>query len=104
MDYDDGLIAATDDSLVIRRYNALLQQKRIPYSDIHTVEQIPIGQVRRWRLWGTTIPGYWFNLDPGRRHKSVGFVIDAGKRVKPIITPEDPGGLLAALRSHNVSV
>jgi hypothetical protein len=67
MDYDDGLIAATDDSLVIRRYIALLQQKRIPYSDIHTVEQIPIGQVRRWRLWGTTIPGYWFNLDPGRR-------------------------------------
>jgi hypothetical protein len=31
-------------------------------------------------------------------------VIDAGKRVKPIITPEDPDGLLAALRSHNVSV
>jgi len=103
LDYDDGLIAATDDALVIRRYNTLLQQKRIPYAGIRTVEQIPIGQLRRWRLWGTTIPGYWFNLDPRRRRKSVGFVIDAGKRVKPIITPDDPDGLLAALGSHNVT-
>jgi len=104
MDYDDGLIAATDDALVIRRYNALLREKRIPYVDIRTVEQIPIGQLRRWRLWGTTIPGYWFNLDPGRPRKSVGFVIDAGKPVKPIITPDEPDALLAALRAHDVTV
>ena len=104
MDYDDGLIATTDDALVIRRYSGLLQTKRIPYSEIRSVERIPIGQVRRWRLWGTTIPGYWFNLDPGRRRKSVGFVIDAGKPVKPIITPDDPDRLLGALHSHDVAV
>jgi hypothetical protein len=104
MQYDDGLIAATDDALVIRRYTALLQPKRIRYSEIRGVERIPIGQVRRWRLWGTTIPGFWFNLDPRREQKAVGFVIDAGKRVKPVITPDDPEGLLGALRSHNVTV
>jgi hypothetical protein len=104
MDYDDGLITTTGDALVIRRYNALLQRRSIPYSEIRSVERIPIGQLRRWRLWGTTIPGYWFNLDPGRRRKSIGFVIDAGRPVKPIITPDDPDRLLAALRSHDVTV
>ena len=99
MDYDDGLITTTSDALVIRRYNALLQHRSIPYSDIRSVKRIPIGQLRRWRLWGTTIPGYWFNLDAGRRRKSIGFVIDAGRAVKPIITPDDPDQLLAALRS-----
>jgi hypothetical protein len=103
-EYDDGLLATTDDALVIRRYNALLQAKSIPYSEIRSVERIPINRLRRWRLWGTTIPGYWFNLDPSRRHKSAGFVIDAGRRIKPVITPDDPDRLLAALRSHNVVV
>ncbi len=104
MDYNDGLITTTDRALVIHRYNALLQPKSIPYSEIRSVKQIPVGELRRWRLWGTTIPGYWFNLDPGRRRKSVGFVIDAGRRVKPIITPDDPDRLLAAFRSHHVTV
>jgi hypothetical protein len=104
LEYDDGLVATTPDALVIRRYNAFLQQKTIPYSEIRSVTRIPVGQLRRWRLWGTTIPGYWFNFDPGRPHKTAGFVIDAGRRVKPIITPDDPDRLLAALRAHDVVV
>jgi hypothetical protein len=31
-------------------------------------------------------------------------VIDAGRWVKPIITPDDPDRLLVALSSHNVAV
>jgi len=100
--YEDSLITAGADALVIRRYSALLQPKRILYSEIHSVRRIPIGQLRRWRLWGTTIPGYWFNLDPRRPRKSVGFVIDAGRAVKPVVTPDDPDRFLAALRSHEV--
>ena len=104
MNYDDGLIAATEDSLVIRRYNALLQPKSIRYADIRSVGRIPIGRLRRWRVWGTTIPGYWFNLDTGRPSKSVGFVVDAGRPVKPVITPDDPDRLVQALRSRGVTV
>lgn len=104
MDYDDGLIAATQDALVIRRYSALLQPKSVPYASIRSIRQIPVGRVRRWRLWGTTVPGYWFNLDLRRPGKSVGFVIDAGGQVKPVITPDDPNRLVEALRSHDVSV
>jgi hypothetical protein len=104
MEYDDGLIATTGDALVIRRYSVFLQRKTIPYSEIRSVNRIPVGQLRRWRLWGTTIPGYWFNLDPGRPRKTVGFVIDAGRAVKPVITPDDPEQLLAALGAHGVAV
>lgn len=104
MDYDDGLISATDGALIIRRYNALLQPKSIPYARIRSVERIPIGPGRRWRLWGTTIPGYWFNLDPDRPRKSVGFVVDLGRPVKPVITPDDPNRLVEALRAHDVTV
>jgi hypothetical protein len=104
LDYDDGLIATTDDALVIRRYNAFLQPKSLPYSDIRSVGRIAMNRLRHWRLWGTTIPGYWFNFDVNRRHKSTGFVIDAGRPIKPIITPDDPDRLLVALRSHNVAV
>ena len=43
MDYDDGLITTTSDALVIRRYNALLQRRSIPYSDIRSVERIRSG-------------------------------------------------------------
>jgi hypothetical protein len=82
VDYDDGLIACSDDTLVIRRYGTLLRAKKIPYTQIRGVTQIGLGSVRRWRLWGTTKPGLWFNLDWNRRHKSVALLVDIGKRVK----------------------
>jgi hypothetical protein len=102
MDYDDGLIACSSDALVIRRYGALLRAKRIPYTQIRAVTQIGLGRVRRWRLWGTTNPRLWFNLDWNRRRKSVALVLDVGKRVKPVITPDDPQRVIAALHQHGV--
>jgi hypothetical protein len=104
VDYDDGLIACSDDTLVIRRYGTLLRAKKIPYTQIRGVTQIGLGSVRRWRLWGTTKPGLWFNLDWNRRHKSVALLVDIGKRVKPVITPDDPQRVIAVLRQHSVSV
>lgn len=104
MDYDDGLIACAADALVIRRYGLLLQPKRIPYSSIRGVRRVRIGALRRWRFWGTADPRRWFNLDLGRFHKSVGLVVDYGRRVTPVITPDDPDRLLGALRSHNVPI
>jgi hypothetical protein len=96
VEYDDGLIACSDDRLVIRRYGPLLRPKRVPYGEL--------GAIRRWRLWGTTDPRRWFNLDWGRPHKRVALVVDAGKRVKPVITPDDPQRVVAVLRSHGVQV
>jgi hypothetical protein len=50
VEYDDGLLATTDDALVIRRYDAFLQPKSIPYSEIRSFEPIAINRLRRWRL------------------------------------------------------
>jgi hypothetical protein len=104
LEYDDGLIACSPDELVIRRYGPLLGQKRIPYAEIREVREFELNAARRWRLWGTTDPRRWFNLDLGRRHKRVAFLIDLGKRVSPVITPDDPQRVAAVLRPHGVEV
>jgi hypothetical protein len=104
MQYDDGLIACAADGLTIRRYGLFLRAKRIPYAQIRSVEEIGLGSMRRWRLWGTTDPRRWFNLDLGRRHKQVAFIVDIGKPVTPVITPDDPQQFVAVLRSHGVQV
>jgi hypothetical protein len=104
MDYDDGLIQTTPDALVIRRYNLLLAPKIIPYDTIKAVEQMTAGWINgRGRLWGTTIPGTWLNLDFKRSSKRVAFKIDIGAKVTPVITPDDPDRLAAALREHGVA-
>jgi hypothetical protein len=104
MEYDDGLIACSDDGLVIRRYGLFQRPKSIPYAQIRSVTQVGLGAVRRWRIWGTTDPRRWFNLDWGRPRKRLALVLDLGKRVKPVITPDDPQRVVGVLRSHGVDV
>jgi hypothetical protein len=103
-EYDDGLIACSADGLLIRRYGPFLNSKSVPYSEIRGVRELELDALRRWRLWGTTDPRRWFNLDWGRPHKRVAFLVDLGKRVKPVITPDDPQRVAAVLRSHGVEV
>ena len=84
--------------------------RHVPAHEADPILRDPLRQadphwaLRRWPLWGTTDPRRWFNLDVGRRHKSVGFVIDAGRRVKPVITPDHPRQVLTILRSYNVQI
>jgi xanthine/CO dehydrogenase XdhC/CoxF family maturation factor len=43
-------------------------------------------------------------FDPHRPRKDVAVVLDLGERVKPVITPDDPGQLVELLRRHGVQV
>ena len=95
---------AEDRIAATRRYDALLHPKRIPYGEIRAVTRLDLGTVRRWRLWGTTDPRLWFNLDWNRRNKSLALILDTGKRVRPVITPDDPQQVIAVLRQHDLSV
>jgi len=45
-----------------------------------------------------------FSLDWRRPHKRLALVLDVGKRVKPVITPDDPQRVVAVLRSHGVDL
>jgi hypothetical protein len=102
--YDDGLIALTDTGLVIRRYGALLREKRILYGQIRSVQRLELGRARRWRIWGSGDLRRWWNFDPGRPKKQVAFVLDVGGRFQPAITPDDPEQVAAVLRSHGFEV
>ena len=105
LDYDDGLIACSDDELVIRRYGGLLRTKRIPYGRIRTATRVELSPVRgKWRIWGSGDFRHWYNLDPGRPHKETGLVLDLGGRWQPVITPDDAERVAAILRDHGVAV
>ena len=106
MEYDDGLIACSEAGLVIRRYGAFLRPKRIPYAEIRRVTQVALSSLRfgRWRIWGSTDLRHWFNFDWRRPKKHVGLVLDLGKPVEPVITPDDPGQVVAVFREHGVTV
>jgi hypothetical protein len=97
--YDDGKIACSETSLIIRRYYPW-GAKTIPYSTIRSVERLsPLG-VRKWRLWGSGDFVHWWNLDRGRPKKELAIVIDTGHRMRPTITPDDPPTVERILTEH----
>jgi hypothetical protein len=104
--YDDGGVACTEDALVIRRYYFPLGDRRIPYAKIGQARRVPLTSMRgRYRIWGSGDLVHWFNLDPRRPEKSAAFIIQvADRRIRPVITPDDPDSVAAELTAHGVSV
>jgi hypothetical protein len=100
--YDDGGVVCGDHDLLIRRYYPW-GAKRIPYSAIKGVTELPLrgaSRVRRWRIWGSGDFIHWWNLDSHRTHKELALVLDVGHRVRPTITPDDPAAVAGILREH----
>jgi hypothetical protein len=52
------------------------------------------------RVWGTANPRYWAGLDPRRPGKRRGLVLDLGRAVQPLITPDDPDAVQSCIESH----
>ena len=100
--YDDGTIVCGPDVLEIHSYYFPFGTKFVPYSQIEGLQRIEIKGLfsGKWRIWGTGNPRYWANLDPNRPKKKVGFVVDLGRRVSPIITPDDPDAFEPVLRAR----
>ncbi len=98
--YDDGRIACTDTALLIRWYYPW-GAKQIPYSSIRSVERRALGASGgRWRIWGSSDFVHWYNLDRDRTSKQTAFEIHTGRRVVPVITPDDPDAVEAILGQH----
>lgn len=97
--YRDRWIECTSEEVRIRGYYFPWGTKRIPHSTIRGLERIRLGVgTGKGRIWGTADPRYWFNLGPGRPGKEGGLVLDVGRRVRPVITPDDPEQAEAAIR------
>lgn len=100
--YDDGRILCGQDRLEIPAYYFPFGTKSIAYPQVQGLQRIELTGVRsgKWRLWGTGNPRYWANLDLRRPSKKVGFVLDLGRRVSPIVTPDGPDAFESALRAR----
>lgn len=101
--YDDGRTALDGQNLIIRRYYPWGGAKTIPYASIKGVTQLPlvgVNRARKWRIWGSGDFVHWWNLDPQRPKKTMALVVDVGHRMRPTITPDDPGTFEAILKDH----
>ena len=105
MSYQDGSIGVTEDALTIKGYYFPGIAKRVPLAAIRSVRRADMAALHgRGRIWGTANPGYWANFDLKRPRKTVAFLVDAGKAVKPFVTPDDPAAFESALRERGVEV
>jgi len=104
LDYDDGRISCTASGLVIRMYYPW-GSKKIAYGRIRSVRHRAMGTMSgQLRIWGSGDFKHWFNLDASRTKKTQALEIDLGRRVVPVITPDDIDRVVEVLRSHGVSV
>jgi hypothetical protein len=100
--YRDRWIECTPSQLIIRGYYFPFGlPKVIHYSRIRSVERFPMGAwTGKWRIWGTSSPRFWANLDPGRPHKTVGLILHLKGFVRPWITPDDPDTVEAIINER----
>ena len=73
----------------------------LPHRVMLSVRRVQLSIFRgRARIWGTSNPRYWASFDPGRPRKQAGFVVDTGRFVRALLTPDDPDAFEAEVRLH----
>jgi hypothetical protein len=104
LDYDDGRISCTASGLVLRMYYPW-GSKKIAYGKIRAVRHRAMGTWSgQLRIWGSGDFKHWLNLDVSRTKKTQALEIDLGRRVVPVITPDDTDRVVEVLRAHGVAV
>jgi hypothetical protein len=100
--YDDGTIVCGTDRLEIHSYYFPFGTKSVPYTQIKGLQRIEIKSLwsGKWRFSRTGNPRYWANLDSKRPSKKAGFVVDLGRSVSPIVTPDKPDAFESVLCSR----
>jgi hypothetical protein len=99
--YRDRWITADTDGLTIRGYYFPWGTKHVAWQGIRGVRRVPLSFFGgKGRIWGTANPRYWANLDPGRPRKQLGLILDLGRAVQPVLTPDDPDALVAEIARH----
>jgi hypothetical protein len=99
--YRDRWITCTQEAIRIRAYYFPWGTKTVPYTSIRSVSRRPLGVLTgRARIWGSGNPTVWLSLDPGRPGRTEGLLLDLGRRVRPLITPEDPAAVETLVRAR----
>jgi len=98
--YKDPLIECSETGVRIHRYYPW-GSKQIPYASIQSLERFKLSPVRgKYRIWGTGTFRTWANLDPSRPKKDIGFYLNLGHPVRPVVTPDDPDAFEAVVTAH----
>jgi hypothetical protein len=101
VEYEDRWIRCTPEAIEVRGYYFPWGTKHIPYGSIRSIGRVNLGALTgRGRVWGTANPGRWASFDPRRATKDVGFDLQLGGPVKPLITPDDPNAFETAVRRY----
>lgn len=99
--YRDRWIECTPHEIRVRWYYFPWGTKVFPYSRIREVRRLRLDLLHgKWRIWGTGNPRYWASLDPSRPRKQVGFLIDVGRRMQALITPDDADAFATVVGQH----
>lgn len=100
--YDDGLVELDAQGITLRRYYFPVGvSKRIAYTDIRDVQQRPMGAwTGKARLWGSGDLRHWAPLDLHRPEKDTAIIIDLGRFVRPVFSPDDPERVMSLLHEH----
>lgn len=100
-EYRDSRIECDDTEVRIRGYYFPWGTKHIAYRSIRSMERFSLTELGgKGRIWGTGDFRHWANLDPERLHKEVGFQLDIGKQIVPLVTPDRPDEFEAVVREH----
>jgi hypothetical protein len=101
--YQDSILRIDDGTLTIKRYFFPIGTKRIDLAQIVGVKEYRMNKLTgKGRIWGSGDFRHWLPLDLRRRNKQQAFVIDVGRRSKPVLTPDDPDAFRAALARAGV--
>lgn len=100
--YDDGLVELDEQSITVRWYYfPLALSKRIAYTEIRGIDHRAMGTwTGKGRLWGSGDLRHWAPLDLHRPTKDIAIVLDLGRHVRPVFSPDDPERVLALLHQH----
>lgn len=91
MTYEDTQIVLNDNNLEIKRYYFPIgTSKFIKFSDIKGIKEIDLNLLNgRGRIWGMGFHPYWYNMDNNRFLKKKGILLNLGKNINPVITPDN---------------
>jgi hypothetical protein len=97
--YEDRHVTCDDEGMTIHRYYFPFGDKRVRYDAIRHVEERSMGPLTgQLRIWGMGLAPYWFHLDGDRPRKNRCIVLDLGRTIQPVVTPEDVDRVLGILK------
>ena len=98
--YQDDRIQCTDTAVRIGWYYPW-GAKHVPYGSIRSLDRFSLSATQgKLRIWGTGTFRHWANLDPGRPKKEVGFYLETGRHIRPLVTPDDPDAFEKVVQEH----